>query len=143
MWLGVVLSGSVLSLQSAHQLDLTLTKERLAVCRLAPGEKLPSWSASGAITSVTRTADELSVVCAESAVPRGVKCEMGWRIFKIEGPLDFALTGILVSVAKPLAGAGVSIFAISTFDTDYVMVKERNVEKAVRALTAAGRRVKR
>jgi hypothetical protein len=126
------------------QLNLTLMKDRLAVCRLAPDEKVPIWAANGGgFTSVTRTINELSVVCAENAVPQGMKCETGWRIFKIEGPLDFSLTGILVSVAKPLADAGVSIFAVSTYDTDYVMVKEQNVEKAVRALASAGHRVKR
>jgi hypothetical protein len=93
-------------------------------------------------TSVTRTADELSIVCPEGAVPKGTKCESGWRIFKIEGPFDFALTGILVAVTKPLADSGVSIFAVSTYDTDYVMVKNQNVRKAIRALTAAGHHVK-
>jgi hypothetical protein len=142
----VFLSGSVLSQTPAKkpQLNLTLMKDRVAVCRLAPDEKVPVWAVSGGrFTSVTRTLEELSVVCAANAVPLGTKCETGWRIFKIEGPLDFALTGILVSVAKPLADAGVSIFALSTYDTDYVMVKEQNVEKALRALEAAGHRVKR
>jgi hypothetical protein len=97
----------------------------------------------GGFASVTRTAHELSLVCAESAVPQGIQCEPGWRIFKIEGPLDFALTGILASVAQPLAEAGISIFTISTYDTDYVMVQERDVEKAAHALAAAGHRVKR
>ncbi len=92
--------------------------------------------------SVTRTADELSVICAESAIPQGIQGETGWRIFKIDGPLDFALTGILASVAQPLAEVGVSIFAISTYDTDYVMVKEQDLEKAVHALEGAGHQVK-
>ena len=87
---------------------------------------------------MTRTGDELSLVCAERNVPQGIPCEPGWRIFKIDGPLDFALTGILASVAQPLAEAGVSTFTISTYDTDYVMVKEQDVEKAVRALAAVG-----
>jgi len=90
---------------------------------------------------MTRTADELSLVCAESAVPQDVQCEPGWRLFKIAGPLDFALTGILESVAQPLAEAAISIFAISTYDTDYVMVKERDIEKAAQALEQAGHRV--
>ena len=125
-------------------LNLLLLKDKLAVCRLAPGEKVPTWAMSGGeFTSVTRTADELSVVCPEGAAPKGTKCESGWRIFKIEGPLDFALTGVLVAIGKPLADAGVSIFAVSTYDTDYVMIKEQNVEKAVCALTAAGHNVKR
>jgi uncharacterized protein len=114
------------------------------VCRLAPGDEIPQWALRrGGFASVTRTANELSLVCAESVVPQGIQCEPGWRIFKIEGPLDFTVTGILASVAQPLAEAGVSIFAISTYDTDYVMVKEQDVEKAVRTLAAAGHRVRR
>jgi uncharacterized protein len=112
------------------------------VCRLAPDDEIPQWALRcGGFASVTRTADELSLVCAESVVPRGIQCEPGWRIFKVEGPLDFTLTGILASVAQPLAEAAVSIFTISTYDTDYVMVKDQDVEKAVQALAAAGHRV--
>lgn len=89
-------------------------------------------------SSVTRTPSELSVVCAEGLAPAGTKCEGGWRIFQVAGPLDFALTGVLAAIAGPLADAGVSIFSISTFDTDYVMLKEENLAKAVDALRAAG-----
>jgi hypothetical protein len=114
------------------------------VCRLAPGDEIPQWALSGGgFVSMTRTYNELSLVCAESIVPPGIQCEPGWRILKIEGPLDFTLTGILASVAQPLAEAAVSIFTISTYDTDYVMVKEQDLEKAVRALAAAGHQVKR
>jgi len=131
---------------AAHKLilNLSLTADRLAVCRLGPENEIPQWILrGGGFVSITRTADELSLLCAESAVPQGIPCESGWRIFKIDGPLDFALTGILASVAQPLAEAGVSIFATSTYDTDYVMVKEPDIENAVRALEAAGHRVKR
>jgi uncharacterized protein len=125
-------------------LKLLLLKDKFSVYRLESGEEVPAWAmSSGEFTSVTRTADELSVVCHEGAAPKGTKCERGWRIFKIEGPLGFALTGILVALGKPLADAGVSIFAVSTYDTDYVMVKKQNVEKAVRALTAVGHQVRR
>jgi uncharacterized protein len=122
-------------------LTLALLEGRFAVCRLAPGDEVPAWVSGGTFTSVTRTRDELSVVCAESAVPQRIRREDGWRVFKIEGPLDFGLTGILASVTAPLAAAGVSIFALSTFDTDYVMVKEEGVKRAVEALAAAGHRV--
>jgi len=124
------------------QLNLILLKDRLAICRLMAGETVPEWaSTGGGFYSVTRTADELSIVCDENAVPPGVKCERAWRIFKIEGPFDFAATGILVSAAAPLAEAGVPIFAISTFDTDYVLVKQEHAGNAVRALESAGHRV--
>ena len=125
-------------------LSLRLLKGRYAVCRLEPGEEVPAWALRGGeFWSVTRTADELSVVCAEGAIPADTRCESGWRVFRVEGPLDFALTGVLVSIAKPLADAGVSVFAVATYDTDYVMVKEENVEKAARVLAEAGHGVKR
>ena len=123
-------------------MDLNLLNHRLAICRLEPGVRTPEWAISaGGFSAITRTAGELSIVSAASTVPPGVQCEAGWRAFKIAGPLDFALTGILASIAVPLAAAGVSIFAISTYDTDYVLVKENKVEEAVRALEKAGHRV--
>lgn len=106
------------------------------------GAGVPTWASNArGFRSITSTGDELSIVCDSSAVPPGVLCEAGWRAFKIAGPLDFALTGILASIAGPLAEAGVSIFAISTYDTDYVLVKETNVGKAVLVLHAAGHRI--
>lgn len=117
--------------------DLLLLPQRLAVCRLAPDAAIPSWAA-GPFFSITRTADELSVVCPEDAVPADVRCESGWRAFQVAGPLDFSLTGILAAIAAPLAAAGVSIFAVSTFDTDYVLVKEANLARAIDALREAG-----
>jgi hypothetical protein len=126
------------------RLYLRVLEGRHSVCHLGAAEKVPVWAANAkGFWSATRTADELSVVCAEAAVPPGTKCETGWRIFQIEGPLDFSLIGILVSVATPLAGAKVSIFSISTYDTDYVFVKEPDLEKAIGALTAAGHTVRR
>ena len=125
-------------------LSLRLLHTRLSICRLDPSEPIPDWAWSGGeFSSVTRTAEELSVVCPEGAVPPGTQCETGWRAFQIEGSLDFALIGILVSVAKPLADSGVSIFAVASYDTDYVMVKEASLEKAWRVLAAAGHILKR
>ena len=119
-------------------LRLFLLDCRLAVCRLGPHDEVPEWAGGSAFSSVTRTSTELSIVCREDAVPDGIPREGGWRIFQVEGPLDFALTGVLASIAQPLAEAGVSLFAISTFDTDYVMVPEHDVERAVNVLRAAG-----
>jgi hypothetical protein len=87
---------------------------------------------------VTRTDRELSVVCEEGAAPADTKREAGWRLLRVAGPLDFSLTGILAGIAAPLAEAGVSIFAVSTFDTDYIMVKQEDLAKALSALRAAG-----
>ncbi len=108
-----------------------------AVCRLDPDSPLPGW-ASGPFVSVTRTADELSVVCLEEGVPDGVRCERGWRCLRVAGALDFALVGVLASLLGPLADAGVSAFAVSTFDTDYLLVKDGDYGRAVDALRRAG-----
>jgi hypothetical protein len=88
-----------------------------------------------------RTPTELSIVCDETWVPRDVRAERGFRALVIDGALDFALTGILASVTGPLAEAAISLFAFSTYDTDYVMVKEEQLDAAVAALRAAGLRV--
>jgi hypothetical protein len=124
-----------------HQLTLQVLPQEFAVCRLAAGAALPQWATREAAFSVTRTADELSVVCESKYVPSSVKSERGWRCFKLEGPFPFTMTGVLASVLVPLARAGVSIFAISTYDTDYVMVKEKSLTKAVKVLTTAGHNV--
>ncbi len=114
-------------------LALTILKEMLAVCRLDSKSRIPSWI-SGELTSVTHTSEELSIVCAEAAVPSSAIAERGWRCFKVEGPLDFALTGILSALTAPLAEAGISIFALSTFNTDYLLVKETNLLAAKQVL---------
>ena len=121
---------------------LHLLPDTLAVCRLAREESIPAWAIAGAgFFSLTRTDDELTVVCPEAAVPAGVRCEPGWRIFKLEGPFALSETGILLSVIRPLADVGIGIFALSTFDTDYVMVKQDFVIRTIAALTSAGHRV--
>lgn len=122
-------------------LTLTVLPDRLAVCRLDAGDPIPAWGTRGQLVSVTRTPEELSITCPESDVPAGVRAERGFVPLKLEGPLDFALTGILASVAGPLAAARISLFAISTFDTDYVLVKLERVDEAVRSLRAAGHTV--
>lgn len=122
-------------------LDLTLLPERFAVCRLDAAEELPLWALGSPMSSITRTARELSIVCREAAVPPGVRAERGFRVLELSGPLDFALTGILTSLLDPLAEAGVSVFAISTYDTDYVLVREESFPRAVHALREAGHRI--
>ncbi len=118
-------------------LKLRVLPEVLAVCRLSPDAALPDWidPMSGFLT-ISRTTDELSLVCSLDRVPEGAQVEPGWRAFKVEGPLDFALTGILATLATPLADAGISIFAISTFDTDYLLVRENQLDRAVATLNA-------
>lgn len=124
------------------RLELVIEEERLGVCRLAPEAELPEWMPNGGFSSVTRTREELSVVCAEGAVPEELRCERGWRMLRVAGAQAFTLTGVLSSVLEPLAEAGISIFAISTFDTDYVLVKAETLDRAVEALREAGHSVK-
>jgi hypothetical protein len=119
-------------------LTLTLVPGRYAVVRLEPDASVPPWAWRGTLTSVTRTPRELSIVCDESAVPAEARAERGFRAVVIDGQLDFALTGILASVVAPLATAKISLFAFSTYDTDYVMVQSDRLDDALGALRAAG-----
>ena len=128
---------------TGDELKLLLLPDRFAVCRLEPDAAVPDWALSSSVglRSITRTDDELSIVCGENDVPEGVKCESGWRAMRVAGTLDFSLSGVLASLATPLADAGVSIFAVSTFDTDYLLVRDDDVGRAVHALQAAGHEV--
>jgi hypothetical protein len=122
-------------------LELSILPESYAITRLEASAPEPPWAQSGQIRSVTRTGEELSIVCRQDAVPPGVVSERGWRALRVAGTLEFSLTGILASVASPLAEARISLFAVSTHDTDYVLVKAETLPAAVAALTAAGHRV--
>jgi uncharacterized protein len=121
-------------------LDLMIHPERLAVVRLEASAPFPEWAA-GAFLSLTRTEGELSVVCREDAVPEGPVCERGWRRISVAGVLDFALTGILAALADPLAAAGIPVFAISTYDTDHLLIKSGNLARAAEILEKAGHRL--
>jgi uncharacterized protein len=123
-----------------HMTSLTLTilPQRLALSRLAPEENPPAWVFAQSFWSVTRTSQELSVVAPEAAFPQEWQIEGGWRALQVQGPLDFALTGILSSISVPLAAAGIPIFVISTFDTDYIMVKQDKLEDAKIVLVQNG-----
>jgi hypothetical protein len=124
-------------------LRLEIVPGTYAVCRLDPREPLPSWADASPFVSVTRTEAEISVVCPEIAVPAGVRSERGWRCLRVVGPLGFGMTGVLASLAVPLASSGVSIFVVSTYDTDYLLVQERDLGRAVDALERAGHAVAR
>ncbi len=123
-------------------LTLSVLSGRYAICRLDPQAPVPDWATSLPFFSVTRTSGELSIVCLEARVPEEVRCERGWRVFELQGPFDLAATGILSSVLLPLAEAQVSIFAVSTHDTDYVLVREAQLSQAVSALRARGHSVR-
>lgn len=119
-------------------MNLSVLKDIYGVCRLKPDEAVPAWAMTGEFYTVSKTSEELSIVCESSLIPDGIRAELGWKVIKIEGPLDFALIGILASLSTTLADQRVSIFAVSTFDTDYLMVKEKEQKKAVKALRDAG-----
>jgi uncharacterized protein len=109
-----------------------------AVVRLPPDAEVPEAALVPPFHSVTRTPEEISLVCPDHAVPEGARAEGGWAVLVLAGPFPFDLVGILSSVLVPLAAAGVGIFAMSTFDTDYVLVKRESLGAAIAALTAAG-----
>ena len=119
-------------------LELDLLPGLFAVCRLDPSAELPVTRDSGAFWSVTRTASELSVICAQDAIPAGAVVEGGWRGLRVAGPLDFALTGVAAALTAPLAEAGISVLPVATFDTDYLFVREEALPRALAALAAAG-----
>ncbi len=119
-------------------LTLSVLPQTFAVCRLDPAAEIPAALLSSGFVSITRTADELSLVLPEEAVPGTWRAERGWRCLKVQGPLDFALTGILAELSTPLAQAGISIFALSTYDTDYLLVRAADLDRAVRVLAGHG-----
>ena len=120
-------------------MKLILLAGTFSVCRFGADERIPAdIFAEPGFASVTRTADEISVVRETSRAPRAPREESGWRMLMVEGPLDFGMVGVMSSICAPLAAAGVSVFTLSTFDTDYLMLKETSLERAVGALSGAG-----
>lgn len=109
-----------------------------AICRLAPDDSLPAWAVNGSFSSVTRTPKELSVVCDVASVPPGVKADGPWSMLAVRGPLDLNLTGVLAGLSTPLATAGIGIFVVSTYDTDYLLVRSHDMDRAGRVLRAVG-----
>ena len=130
----------------AHSLTLSVLESRLAVCRLdspGPGATLAAWTHATTFFSITRTDDELSIVCDEDVVPEDVVSEPGWRCLAVHGPLEFSMVGVLASLTGPLAEAGISIFALSTYDTDYLLVKQKDLEVTIEVLSGQGHSILR
>lgn len=130
-------------MNTTPQRRLTLQKVdgTFAVCRLAHDSAIPAWATSDGFFSITRTRDELSIVCAESQVPSGVHCERGWQCLRVVGSMAFTEVGVLASLVAPLAAAGISVFAISTFDTDYLLVKAKDWQATLAELKLVGHKV--
>ena len=127
--------------ESNRRFQLSILPGSFAIVRLAADAPLPSWASAGDFFSVTRTSDELSVVCLATQVPSSLTAETGWRALKVQGPFALSEIGVLAALAAALAHARVSLFAISTFDTDYLLVSDKSLNAAVAALRAAGHSV--
>lgn len=125
-----------------NKLIMRVLKGDFAVCRLDNTEMIPDWSKNSEFFSITKTSEELSIVCSQDNIPKDIKCEKDWRVIKIEGPLDFSLIGILASISTTLARSGISIFAISTYDTDYILVKRKDIDNTINALLSEGHKIR-
>jgi hypothetical protein len=117
-------------------LTLSVLTGRMAIVRLSADAPAPEPATGGALWSITRTADELSVVCDEAVVPpHAERVERGWRALRVHGPIPFDVTGVIAGLTTSLAAAGVPVFVISTYDTDYLLVREAHLERAREALS--------
>ena len=119
-------------------LHLEVLDGDFALWRLDAGEPLPEVDTGPAFLSVTRTEDELSVVSRAENIPSGATTELGWRCLKVRGPLPFDMTGVLAALSAPLAGAGIPIFVVSTYDTDYLLVKSTDLDRTCKTLRNEG-----
>ena len=125
-----------------HALPLTVLAAPLALCRLAPSDPVPEWTArASTFLTISRTPTELSIVADEQAVPATFDAQRGYRAIRVEGPLPLDLIGIFAMIAGPLAEASIPIFPIATYDTDYVLVAEPHLARAIETLGRAGHRV--
>ncbi|MCP3980648.1 MAG: ACT domain-containing protein [bacterium] len=122
------------------EMTLDVLPDRYAIARF-PADHDTSTLLRGAFHSVTHTVDETSVVCDESSVPENARVERGWRALRVRGTLEFSQVGVLSGLAHPLREAGISIFVVSTFDTDYLFVLQVDLQRAVEALQEAGHEI--
>ncbi|HMF15908.1 MAG TPA: ACT domain-containing protein [Gemmataceae bacterium] len=125
-------------MSEATQLTLIMLDDPFAICKLAVNAPIPAWANGNDFCSITRTKEELSIVCRQDAVPENVVCERGWRCLRVAGTIPFSAVGVLASLTAPLAETGISLFAVSTFDTDYLLVKQEDFEAALNALRRQG-----
>ncbi len=121
-----------------HKLTLTIFPQLFAICRLHPDGYIPPWALIGDFVSLTRTNEELSIICPQDNVPSEAQAERGWHCLKVEGPFDFSVAGVHASLALPLAEANISVLAIATYETDHLLVREADLEHAIEVLTRAG-----
>jgi len=120
---------------------LDIIPGRYAICRLNAAATAPAWAVGGAFSSITRTATELSIVCLTDNVPADVEAQRGYRALAVRGPLDFGLIGLVAQLSATLAAVAISIFVVSTYDTDYLLVRDADLDRAAAALRDAGHTV--
>ena len=117
-----------------QKFSLSVLPEFLAICHFERKSPVPEWADNAAFCSITRTRDELSIVCPQTIIPGGVLKEDNWRAFKLEGEISIDTVGVIASLSKPLADEGISVFNISTFQTNYILVEDKNLKKAIEVL---------
>jgi hypothetical protein len=118
--------------------SLIVLPQDFAVCKLGPEAAIPPWATGGEFFSITHTADELSVVCRQDSVPAGICCDRDWRCLRVAGAMPFSIVGVVAALTAALAEAGISVFVVSTFDTDYLLAKQKDWANALEALRRAG-----
>ena len=121
-------------------LRLAVLPATYGICRMSAKTRIPKWIHDSTFYSISRSPDELSLICEQDVVPNGVKCEGGWRAFRVIGTLDMTLIGVLASLSLPLADARIGLITVSTFDTDYLLVRAKKLQKTIEVLTRAGHR---
>ena len=124
-------------------LRLALLPHKYAICQFHPDKHIPYWALLGDFVSLTRTHEELSIVCQQNNVPNDIPAERGWHCVQVQGAFDFSVSGVNASLASPLAEADISVLAIATYATDYLLVKEEKLERALQVLEQAGHSIKR
>jgi uncharacterized protein len=128
---------------SLRHLQLSLMPENYAIVGLSALADVPNWAMQGPFFSITRTSDELSIVVEASRVPQGIQSQSGWRVIKVHGPFVLSEVGVLAALAGPLAASKISLFVLSTFDTDYLLVSSESLDAAVKVLERAGHSFRR
>ena len=118
-----------------NKLTLSILPEKLGICHLAANSPIPSWAAEASFSSITKTSGELSIICSQEKIPAGILFEKDWRAFKLEGNVELSSIGVISALAGPLARAKISIFNISTYETNYVLVEDKNLKKAKAVLS--------
>ncbi len=130
-------------LEPMKKLSLSLLPHKYAVCQFHPDKHIPYWALLGDFVSLTRTPEELSIVCQQDNVPDDIEAERGWCCVQVQGAFDFSIAGVHASLAIPLAQADISVLAIATYATDYLLIKEEDVERALLVLEQAGHSIDR